>query len=152
MELPFHLRALPPEALDVLRFFSGLDEPIAHASLIMDEVGLSERLFGKVVRRLVTKGYLQMSGDQIYRLSDLGGSSVEELAAYDESAPADFSDEIESTTIAQQIHRHLVAVFPRPLAVGSTADVYVGFSPATSTVDQTVDLVVRFSIVNGQPS
>src|SRR5215470_5353846 len=87
MELPFHLRALPSEALDVLRFYNASNLSIAHADEIMDGVGLSERLFGKIIRRLVTKGYLHMDGDQAYRLSDHGQEAVDTLAEFDAVSP-----------------------------------------------------------------
>ncbi|MBC6936243.1 MAG: hypothetical protein DWB42_10435, partial [Chloroflexi bacterium] len=135
MELPFHLRALPPEALDVLRFFGGLDEPLAHASIIMEEVGLSERAFGKVVRRLVTKGYLQMGGDQIYRLTDFGQTALEELSDYDETAPQEESfNDAELMTAEQQMVRRLVVALPRCLAVGSSSSVQVWFDRAAVDV------------------
>src|SRR5512142_2699119 len=124
MDLPFHLRALPPEALDVLRFFSGLEEPMAHASYIMDELHLSERAFGKVVRRLVTKGYLQMGGDQIYRLTDYGQSSIEELAAYEDENPPESLDDGPVPVVAErQVFRRMVMVLPRCLVAGKTAKV-----------------------------
>lgn len=151
MELPFHLRALPPEALDVLRFFGGLDEPLAHASIIMEEVGLSERAFGKVVRRLVTKGYLQMGGDQIYRLTDFGQTALEELSDYDETAPQEESfNDAELMAAERQMVRRLVVALPRCLAVGSSSSVQVGFDRAAVDVPP-VELVVRLAVVNGEP-
>ncbi|MBI5666751.1 MAG: hypothetical protein HZC41_01980 [Chloroflexi bacterium] len=149
MELPFHLRALPPEALDVLRFFSRLEEPIAHATYIMDELGLSERAFGKVVRRLVTKGYLQMGGDQIYRLTDFGYSSVEELAAYDEETPPEPLDDSQPMIALRQIFRRLVLVTPRPLVTAMPTPVQVGFNRAAEAFPQPVEMVVRLSLVHG---
>src|SRR5437016_2736496 len=107
MELPFHLKALPPEALDVLRYFGNIDMPIAHAEDITEGVGLTDRTFGKVIRRLVTKGYLQMDGDQAYRLSDQGHKAVEDIAEYDASGPV---VKTKREVVTESIPRHLVVV------------------------------------------
>lgn len=151
MDLPFHLRALPPEALDVLRFFGSLDEPMAHASYIMDELHLSERAFGKVVRRLVTKGYLQMGGDQIYRLTDYGHSAIEELAAYEDEIPPEPLDEPLPVIAERQVFRRLVMVLPHGLVAGQPARVHVGFNPTASDALQPAEIVVRLSLLNGEP-
>lgn len=152
MELPFHLKALPPEALDVLRFFGINELPIAHADEITEGVGLSERTFGKVIRRLVTKGYLQMDGDMAYRLSDQGQDAVEELAAYDEAAPS--SKVEDDRPVAEQIKRRLVLVTPQNLVAGQPAQIHVGFNnPANNQLlDDTADVVVRLSLLNGEPT
>ena len=153
MELPFHLRALPPEALDVLRFFNRLDEPVAHADYIIDEIGMSDRVFGKAIRRLVTKGYVQMAGDQVYRLTDYGHNAVEELSQYDELAPEDDIIEIEEPPVTQ-VSRRLVLAFPRALAANVPASLAVGFDSARpgELLAAPVELVVRLSVVNGEPS
>lgn len=151
MDLPFHLRALPPEALDVLRFFGGLEESVAHATHIMNEVGLSERAFGKVVRRLVTKGYLQMGGDQVYRLTDFGASSVQELAAYEDEAPPAPSSAVPMVA-ERQIFRRLVLVTPHPLMAETPAEVQIGFNRAAGEFPSAVEMVVRLSLVNGEPA
>jgi len=151
MELPFHLKALPPEALDVLRYFSGIDAPIAHADEITEGVGLSERTFGKVIRRLVTKGYLQMDGDQAYRLSEQGQTAIEELNAYDESAP---EAKPKREVITQQIPRRLVLVTPSAFVADQTAQVHVGFHAGSDdeSLDELTDVVARVSLVNGEPT
>ncbi|MBL8161818.1 MAG: hypothetical protein JNJ61_07510 [Anaerolineae bacterium] len=152
MDLPFHLKALPPEALDVLRFFGTLDHPVSHADEIMEGVDLSERLFGKVIRRLVTKGYVQMDGDQAYRLTDDGQSAVEELAEYDANAPA--QPVSSSSRVIQQVKRHLVMVVPRKLAAGQPATIQIGFKSPSSNelLSETADIVMRVSLINGEPT
>lgn len=152
MELPFHLKALPPEALDVLRFFGINDLAIARADEITDGVGLSERTFGKVIRRLVTKGYLQMDGDMAYRLSDQGQDAVDELAAYDEAAPASKIER--SQPAAEQIQRHLVLVAPRTVVAGQPTEIQVGFNKASDNqlLDNEADVVIRLSLINGEPT
>lgn len=152
MDLPFHLKALPPEALDVLRYFGKLNEPVAHAVVIGDEVGLSDRTFGKVIRRLVTKGYLQMDGDQAYRLSDSGQEAVEELLAYDAEFPAEKA--VRKAPVAEKVTRQMVLVAPRKLQSGTGANIIVGFEPAKPQqgLDEAADVVIRLSVVNAEPT
>ncbi len=152
MDLPFHLKALPPEALDVLRYFGTLDDPVAHAMLITDEVGLSDRTFGKVIRRLVTRGYLQMDGEQAYRLSETGQDAVEELASFDEAFPADKT--VRSAPVEEKIDRKLVLVMPKVLRAGATTAFHIGFHPADDgqTLDDPAEMVVRVSLVNAEPT
>lgn len=151
MELPFHLKALPPEALDVLRYFGRIDVSIAHADEITEGVGLSDRTFGKVIRRLVTKGYLQMDGDQAYRLSDQGQTAVEELTAYDESGP---EAKPKREVVTQEIPRRLVLVVPGKLVADHPAKIYVGFLESTSEdqLDEPADVVARVTVINGEPA
>jgi hypothetical protein len=151
MELPFHLKALPPEALDVIRYFGGLGEQVAHADAITEGVGLSDRTFGKVIRRLVTKGYLQMDGDQAYRLSDQGQTAVEELAAYDETAPA---EKPKREVVMEELPRRLVLAAPAELVAGQPAKMFVGFHAAApdKQLAETRDVVVRLNVINGEPN
>jgi hypothetical protein len=151
MELPYHLKALPPEALDVLRYFGNIDMPIAHAEDITEGVGLTDRTFGKVIRRLVTKGYLQMDGDQAYRLSDQGQKAVEELTEYDASGPA---IKPKREIVSVQIPRRLVIVTPSVFIADQPAQIHVGFhdSDADDQLDEPADVVARLSVLNGEPS
>lgn len=152
MDLPFHLKALPPEALDVLRYYGTLDEPVAHAVVIGDEVGLSDRTFGKVIRRLVTKGYLQMDGDQAYRLSESGQDAVEDLLSFDATFPAEKS--ASKAQVEEKVGRQMVLVTPRPLRSGEAATIFVGFEAAEpeQSLDAAADVVIRLSLVNAEPS
>lgn len=152
MDLPFHLKALPPEALDVLRYFGTLNDPVAHAMKITDELGLSDRTFGKVIRRLVTKGYLQMDGDQAYRLSESGLDAVDELAEYDEAFPAEKT--VRKAAVDEKVSRKLVLVVPKFLKSGTATAFHVGFHPAVSgqTVDDAAEMVLRVSLVNAEPA
>jgi predicted transcriptional regulator len=152
MELPFHIRALPPEALDVLRFYNASQLSVAHANEIMDGVGLSERLFGKIIRRLVTKGYLHMDGDQAYRLSDHGQEAVTMLAEFDAVSPTGKAEKRERS--AERVARRLVLVAPRPFVAGTPANIQVGFHPAAGgqNLTEATDVVLRLSVINGDPS
>lgn len=152
MELPYHLKALPSEALDVLRYFSQRDEPAAQALVISDEVGLSDRTFGKVIRRLVTKGYLQMDGEQAYRLTERGRGAVEDLIAYEKAAPPGRREY--QAVLDEVVTRHLTLVTPRPLHAGMPTDVFIGISPARKMeeLDRPLDVVVRLTLLNAQPA
>jgi predicted transcriptional regulator len=152
MDLPFHLKALPPEALDVLRYFGTLNDPVAHAMKITDEVGLSERTFGKVIRRLVTKGYLQMDGDQAYRLSENGQDAVNELMEYDSAFPAE--KQVRKAAVESKVSRKMVLVVPKPLKSGAATAFHIGLNPADNgqTLDDKAEVVIRVSLVNAEPA
>jgi predicted transcriptional regulator len=153
MELSYQLNTLKPlkGALDIIRFFGQLDRPTADSDEICDVLDLSYRSFGKAIRRLVTKGYMQMDGNQIYRLTEQGQKAVEELAAYDSEGGDDedaFSEEIKTIT------RRLVMALPQMLVAGQPTNVIVGFHPASAegTLEQPADMIVRLSVVNAEPA
>lgn len=160
MELPFHLRTLEPlpGALDILRLFGSANTPTLDADIIMDELGLSERSFNKAVRRLVTKGYMQMDGDLIYRLSDQGQSAVSELQEYDASNEvaqlAEPSAPTQPTAAPASFaaRRRLLVGVPQPLAAEQPAELRVGFAESGAEEAEPVDMVVRVTVVNGEPS
>ncbi|MBC7811156.1 MAG: MarR family transcriptional regulator [Burkholderiales bacterium] len=153
MELPFHLKTLPPDALDVIRFFGGLAESTAHADDIADGADLSDRAFGKSIRRLVTKGYLQMDGDQIYRLTEQGHKAVEELAEYDDEAT---DDDDGGSEMVETMQRDLVLALSKTLIAGEQTEIFVGFNPAelgeTLPDGAEANIVVRLGVINGQPA
>lgn len=151
MELSFQLRALPPDALDIIRFLGTLDDPLAHANTIADEVGLSDRSLGKAIRRLVTKGYLQMGIDQMYRLTEQGERAARELVVYDaESGGADSESE---SPVVLQVERQAVLVISQPLMAGQPAQFYVGFQPAANgqRLNDSAQIAMRVFILNGEP-
>lgn len=84
-ELPFHLKTIEPlpGALDILRYLGTLDSFTADADDICDSLDLSDRRFSKAIRRLVTKEYVVMDGDMVYRLTEQGQGAVEEIADFD---------------------------------------------------------------------
>jgi hypothetical protein len=151
MDMPHHLRTLPPEALDILRYFHTLKAPSAHAEQIIEGAGLSDRGFGKAIRRLVTKNYLVMDGEQVYRLSDNGKRVVAELNNYDENAPEE--EETPEPTEPRLVTRHLVLVTPRVLQVGQPSNVFVGFDDADDdeVVTAPLEIMLRLSVVHGEP-
>ena len=87
MEMSFQLKTLEPlkGALDILRLFGRSSNDTIDTDTILDELELTDRTFNKAMRRLVTKGYLQMDGDMVYRMTDNGKSLTEELLAFDEA-------------------------------------------------------------------
>lgn len=138
---------MPPSAVDVIRYLSKLDMRKASIDDICEAVGLSERGFGKAIRSLVTKGYVVMDGDQIYRLTDNGGEVAEEIAYYfdDEESDEEEADEAVSYT------RRLVLVMPRQLVANQPAHLVVGIAPLPRQAT-TAEVVARLSVLNGEPS
>ena len=142
---------MPPSAIEVLRYLSKLDMGMAGIDDICQEVGLSERGFGKAIRSLVTKGYVVMDGDQVYRLTDNGSAAAEELGDYvDEDADESFDDEMDDEDL-EPITRRLVMVMPRFLTANQPAHVVVGFDPQDEPMSP-LEIVVRLSVLNGEPS
>jgi hypothetical protein len=159
MDMSHQIKTLPPEALDILRYFHTLSEASAHVDAIIEGSGLSDRGFGKAIRRLVTKNYLIMDGDQVYRLSDMGKRAVAELGEYDENAPEDGEDFDEADEADEAppeprfVRRHIALVAPRTLRVGQPTNVYVGFDDAEDDeiVFTPLKVIVRLSVVHGEP-
>ncbi|MBZ0295375.1 MAG: hypothetical protein K8L99_22640 [Anaerolineae bacterium] len=147
MELPYHLKTLPPDALDVLRYLGTVDDLMAYKDDICEAVDLTDRGFGKVIRRLVTKNYVVMDGSQVYRLTELGQQSVEELAAYDAENP---DDEDTGEAITEMIQRRALLVVPSLLVAGEAAQVYVGIYDLPG-FDAAAEVAVRLSSVYAQP-
>ena len=149
-DLPYQLKTLEPlkGALDILRYFGNADVQIADMDDISDAVGISERSFNKAIRRLVTKQYLQMDGDQVYRLTKKGDTAVEDLAEYDDDN-FDEDEDVEEMTV----HRRLIMAVPQPLIAGRPSNVLIGFHDAQpgTELPAPAQLVVRLMVVNGQP-
>lgn len=148
MEMPFHLKTLPPEALDILRYFASTNENIARKEAIMEGADLNERRFGVALRRLVTKGYLAMDGYQTYRLNDSGRRVVNELSAYDAAHPVEAHSR--RTRI---VMRRMVMVTPRVLLSGQPTNVYVGFDEPDDedVVEESLNLLLRLQVLNSSP-
>ncbi len=160
-ELPFHLKTIEslPGALDILRLLGEYEDFTADADDICDTLELSDRRFSKAIRRLVTKGYVVMDGDMVYRLTDQGETAIDELVAYDEAEghepvakPA--SSGSASSNGATAVDRRLVLALPRTLTANQPANVVVGFNPNTSgeSLSEDTDMLLRLSVVNGEPT
>ncbi len=150
MELPFHLKTLEPlpGALDIIRYFGTIDSDIADVDEICDALELSDRGFSKAIRRLVTKGYVTMEGDLIYRLTEQGHEAAGELAEYDGATGGVHPD-----IGPKYVLRRLVVALPRTLVANQPTEVIVGFNEADlgHLMSSSADLVVRLSLVNGKP-
>jgi hypothetical protein len=148
MDMPYNLQTLPSEAIDILRYYGQISTDSAHADAITEGASLSDRSFGKGIRRLVTKNYLVMSSDQVYRLSESGRRVVEELKAYESGAPRQSQN-----GDARFLRRRLVLVAPRTLPAGQPTEVVLGFDEATAeeALNAPVNMLVRLSVVNGEP-
>ncbi len=155
MELPYHLQTLEPltGALDILRFLGSIDAPNADADEICDALDLSERTFGKAIRRLVTKGYVTTDGELIYRLTSNGHEAVETLAEYDEANPGGAAPEQARTAM---VTRRLVVALPAMLSAATPTTVAVGLEGATDeetgVLYTPADMVVRLYVINGEPA
>jgi DNA-binding MarR family transcriptional regulator len=152
MELSFQLQTLEPltGALDIIRYLGSIEAISADADEIGEALDLSERTFSKAIKRLVTKGYVQMDNNRSYRLTEQGNRAVEELAAYDESAPERGTA---GPAHSQSLSRRLVLAVPRTLVAGQPAAAVVGFHPASDgqSTSRPADMVVRLSAINGEP-
>ncbi|NWF70567.1 MAG: hypothetical protein HXY40_15880 [Chloroflexi bacterium] len=150
VELPFHLKTLPPEALDVIRYFTAVgDDQAADVDAICEGTGLSERGFSKAIKRLVTKGYAQMESGRVYRLTDQGVNAAQELSEYDASAPV----EKESGGSYETFSRRLLLAAPPVLVANQPTTIVVGFDAADpdESLLNPAELVVRLSVLNGEP-
>lgn len=147
MTLPSPLNTLLPNALDVLRYFQTSGQITATIDDICQDVGLSERGFGKAIRSLVTRGYVIMDGNQVYRLTEKGSEALETLADYDFD---EAGDEEDADSEDQRLSRRLLLALPQPLKAGEAARVIVGFEPLPEQ-EASAEIVVRLSVVNGEP-
>lgn len=154
-EMPYNLQTLPPEAVDILRYYAQNNTDLAHTDSIIDGSGLSERGFGKGIRRLVTKNYVAMSSDQVYRLTDAGRRVVDELRASGGDVPASASTVAgaNSADHAHFIRRRLVLVTPGTLTANQPTEVLLGFEEAGDheVLDAPANVLFRLSVTNGEP-
>jgi hypothetical protein len=147
MSLPFDLQKLPPQAVDVLRFLDAHGGS-ADVDTIMEGTGLSERMFGKAIRRLVTRSYVEMPEQGLYVVATKGEPLVQQLREYDgtgepgdsgdtptitDHGPAEIpagsatSGSTPSTTGPAGHERRLSVVINRELVISSTAVLMAGF-------------------------
>ena len=107
---------------------------------------MSERGFGKAIRSLVTKGYVIMDGDQVYRLTENGSAAAAELATQD----AEDTDDTDDDNTVDQFTRRLTVVMPRQLQANAPTHVMVGIQPLDEQTG-TAEMVTRLSVLNGEP-
>lgn len=149
MELPFHLQTLEPlpGALDIIRFLGALDEPHADVEAICETLDMSDRRFNKAIRRLVTKGYVQMVGDMTYTLTRDGRAAAVTLAEYDGLHPAAAAPA--ASAAPGETSARLVVAVPQVMAAQRPNKVIVGIDGGG--ISTAGELVVRLSVLNGDP-
>lgn len=129
--LPDDLQKLPPQALDVLRFLGTVSDG-ASSETIMAGAGISERAFGKAIRRLVTRYYVAMPTPGYYTLTESGIAAANTLRDLDSepSAPVGAAPVRATPVQTPQVVRHprRVSVFlPKALIERTTSRLLVGF-------------------------
>jgi hypothetical protein len=155
MELPFHLKTLEPlpGTLDTLRYLINEPDFSASVDILQDALGVGDVTFGKAIRRLVTKSYVQMDSAESYRLTDAGRRAAEELLSYD-AATGGVSSKQDGRSI--EIPARLVVVAQQPLLAGQKAEIIIGASLEDELDAEDLgggaDLLVRLSAINGDPS
>ncbi len=149
MEMPLSLQTLPAEALDILRYYGRMGNASAHADDITEGTSLSDRGFGKGIRRLVTRNYLSMAGEQVYRLTDQGYRAVAALQEYDVNAP-----EEDSGFQPRYVRRRLIIVTPTNLLASQPTTITVGVDDAQGEdlIGDSVNVLLRMSLINGEPA
>lgn len=131
-------------AFDIIRYLGETDDP-AGAEDICDDLDMSDRRFGKAIKRLVTRSYVQMNSDYEYFLTQKGTEAADELNAFD--AAGGTSDDVNDN----KIMRRLLLALPRELTAGQTADLYVGIEDdSEQLLASPADVVMRVSALNAE--
>ncbi|MDZ4766599.1 MAG: hypothetical protein SGI73_18840 [Chloroflexota bacterium] len=148
MDMPANLRSLSPEAIDILRYYGTQKRKSALSDDIVEGAGLSERGFGKAIRRLVTTGFLTSDGGAVYRLTDLGQRAVQSVLAAGDTAPS--AREARPRVTIRAANRRLIVGVPRMLLRAQPTNVYVGFDEASDddVLKDPVNLLIRMSLIN----
>jgi predicted transcriptional regulator len=152
MELPYHLKTLEPltGALDILRFLRNEPDMLAPVDTLLDSLELSERAFGKAIRRLVTQGYVQMDAEAVYRLTDNGRRAADELVTY-ETTMGESATGVHSMTDSAITGRVVLAI-PEVLTDAKPVEMYVGAAlDSDSSLQGATDVLVRISALNAEP-
>jgi hypothetical protein len=151
MQLPYNLQRLPAEALTVLRYL-GTNGP-ASAPALESGTGLSARLVGKAIRRLVNFDQIEFVGGA-YDLTTDGSISVRQLAEYDAARAAQGTPGGQSAPTITA-HRRLAVVMPRIFAGGQPGEIFLGVNQPTEdtpALRDNIPLVLRLTAVGGSLS
>lgn len=133
-------------AFDIIRYLGEGDDP-ASADDICDDLDMSDRRFGKAIKRLVTRSYVQMNSDYEYFLTKTGIEAAEELVAFDAAGGAD--DGFDNNKVI----RRLLIALPRELTAGQPTDMYVGIEDdSEDSLASPADVVMRVSALNASLS
>lgn len=149
MPLPYNLQKLPPEALEVLRYFN--KTTAADSKQLLEGTTLGERLIGKAIRRLVNADYLQIDGNRVYQLTTDGSLAVRQLAEYEANQAGNTPQVVETP----KTKRRLTVAMPRLISAGKATDLYIGVNPpepkdAKLAGEATVEL--RLGVIGGKLS
>jgi len=123
MALPFELTTLPRYALEIIQYLSQQDSYAAYEGDIIDALDISERGYGKAMRRLVTREYVEMQLDGSYALTQQGIEAAEAVEAHNaeamhDAAPDSAADEEELDESGITVARRLIVVYPRRFGAG----------------------------------
>ncbi|GIK62710.1 MAG: hypothetical protein BroJett018_05040 [Chloroflexota bacterium] len=149
MTLPFELTTMPEQALDILRYMGRIQVDNIHADALMNGLGMSERSFSKGIKRLVTKSYMAMDEARYYRVTQKGYQAIEDINAYDATAPADAGKHY--AVLAYD----LCAVVPLPRAINQSARWLLGLEPdpmEMETISEPTPILLRVSANGGEVS
>lgn len=152
MSLPFELTTLPKGALDIIRFLHTQDAYSAFDDDIINITGLSDRGFGKAIRRLVTKEYVEMQYDGPYLLTHKGIDAAETIAAEDEAGMADSSFEPDSgpsepePPALETVLRSAVVITPKLYTTGQPGFLFVRVEEAAAGQDGMAPVDVLFRV------
>lgn len=152
MELPYHLKTLEPltGALDILRFLRDEPDMLAPVDTLLDALELSERAFGKAIRRLVTQGYVQMDAEAVYRLTDNGRRAADELIEYETTVGESATGAYPTSDAA--ITGRVVLAIPEVLTDAKPVELYVGAAlDSDSSLQRSTDVLVCISALNAEP-
>ena len=129
-------------AFEIIRYLGEQDQP-ADEYLICDDLDMSERRFGKAIKRIVTRDFVKMNADREYYLTQKGEDAAIELDEY-------FADGgRQKNTGSNKVNRKLLVALPRELGAGQTTDMYIGFEPDNaSSFSSPADIVLRVSAAN----
>lgn len=139
MSLPHELTTFPRNALDILRYLNGLANHAAFDGDIIDALDLSERGFGKAIRRLVTKEYVEMQIDGTYALTRRGQRGAEAIAAHDAETGAaeDTPAPVEATE--HTFIRRLIVVHPKTIPAGKVAYLFARMDAPASGEPENIE-------------
>ncbi|MBN2469442.1 MAG: hypothetical protein JXN59_01865 [Anaerolineae bacterium] len=131
MSLPFELTTFPNGAIDIIRYLGQQDDYTAFDDDLLEATGLSDRAYGKAIRRLVTKEYIELQYEGSYALTEIGIEAAEAIAVHDEEMQyeadveeADFIVEEEEFEVVEFTRRVLV-IAPRAPGVGVPAYLFL---------------------------
>ncbi|GAB4553811.1 MAG: hypothetical protein OHK0023_23240 [Anaerolineae bacterium] len=144
MELPFNLQRLPTEALDMLRLLG--KQQSATAAEFERSTGLSARVVGKAIRRMVNLDVIELSEGR-YRLTTDGTVMVRQLADYDAAMAG---QPTHADQMMVRVARRLTVVSPRIILPSAPTDIFIGVNPPAQgapTLDDLVRLEVRINAV-----